>query len=164
MNKHGRTRWNSIRKLQKVHVGRRPSRSTAVLNENGELTKNSEEVRSRWYRHFSNILNIPIEIFETVVENLQPQSRTLMTHQRMRSLSLHLASSSIARQAARLEFHLRWLCTEKMTYGIGYWNYAEIAPIPKKGNLQSSLVPSPLRRERKGSGQTCIGLVLQRNV
>ena len=59
--KDGRTRWDSIRKLQTADEGRRPSRSTAVLKEDGELTKNPEEARSRWYRHFSNILNIPSE-------------------------------------------------------------------------------------------------------
>ena len=51
--KDGRTRWNSIRKLQMAHAGRRPSRSTAILKEDGELMKNPKEVRSRWYRHFS---------------------------------------------------------------------------------------------------------------
>ena len=35
--------------------------------------KNPEEIRSRWYRHFSNILNIPSEYCETAVENLPPQ-------------------------------------------------------------------------------------------
>ena len=54
--KDGRTRWNNIRKLQMTYAGQRPSRSTAVLKEDGELKKNPAEVRSRWYRHFSNVL------------------------------------------------------------------------------------------------------------
>ena len=73
VKKDGRTRWDSIRKLQMAHIGRRPSRSTAVLKENGELTKNPEEVISRWYRHFSNILNITSEYCEAVADNLPPQ-------------------------------------------------------------------------------------------
>ena len=56
-----------------TYAGRMPSRSTAVLKEDGEQTKNPAEVRSRWYRHFSNILNIPSEYCESVVDNLPPQ-------------------------------------------------------------------------------------------
>ena len=63
--KDGRTRWQSIRKLQMAHTGRRPSRTTAILKEDGELTKSPEEVRSRWKRHFSKILNIPSEFAST---------------------------------------------------------------------------------------------------
>ena len=70
-SKDGRTRWNSIRKLQMAHARRRPSRSTAILTEDGELSP--EEVRSRWHRHFSNILNIPSEYSEVVVDSLTPQ-------------------------------------------------------------------------------------------
>ena len=44
--KDGRTRWQSIRKLQMAHTGRRPSRTTAILKKDGELTKSPEEVRS----------------------------------------------------------------------------------------------------------------------
>ena len=44
--KDGRTRWQSIRKLQMAHTGRRPSRTTAILKEDGELTNSPEEVRS----------------------------------------------------------------------------------------------------------------------
>ena len=47
--KDGKTKWNRIRKRQMIHAGRRPSRSTAVLKEEGELTKNPKGVRSRWY-------------------------------------------------------------------------------------------------------------------
>ena len=68
--KDGKSNWKSIRKLQMAHAGRRSSRSTAVLKENGELTKSPEEVRSRWHRHFTKILNIPSEVCEHVVNNM----------------------------------------------------------------------------------------------
>ena len=40
------------------------------LKENGELTKSPEEIRSRWHRHFTKILNIPSEVCEHVVNNM----------------------------------------------------------------------------------------------
>ena len=33
--KDGRTRWDCIRKLQRVHCGRRPVRPTAILKNDG---------------------------------------------------------------------------------------------------------------------------------
>lgn len=64
--KDGRTRWKSIRKLQMAHAGRRPSRPTAVLKEDGELTKTPEQVRSCWHRH----LNVPSVFCEQVVDSM----------------------------------------------------------------------------------------------
>ena len=57
--KDGRARWDSIRKLQQAHSGRRPVKPSAVLKENGELTQGPEEVRMRWHQHFMKILNVP---------------------------------------------------------------------------------------------------------
>jgi len=42
--KDGRTTWDCMRKLQRVHGGRRPVRQTAVLKDDGQLTKGPEEV------------------------------------------------------------------------------------------------------------------------
>ena len=56
--KDGRTRWVSIRKLQQAHAGRRPTRPSAVVKENGDLTQGREEVTARWHQHFMKILNI----------------------------------------------------------------------------------------------------------
>ena len=75
--KDRQTRWKSIRKLQMAHAGRRPSRSTAVLKEDGKLTKSPEEVRSRWHRHFTKILNIPSEVCEQVVDGRTSQPTRL---------------------------------------------------------------------------------------
>ena len=44
--KDGRTRWNSIRKLQMTHAGHRPNKPSAVPKENGDLTNSPEEVKS----------------------------------------------------------------------------------------------------------------------
>ena len=56
--KDGRTRWDCIRKLQRVHGGRRPVRPTAVLKDDGQLTKGPEEVLDHWYQHFKKVLNV----------------------------------------------------------------------------------------------------------
>ena len=65
--KDGRTRWQSIRKLQTAHAGRRPVRPSAVIKEDGELTKGPDEVKLRWHGHFSKILNIPSEYHEEAI-------------------------------------------------------------------------------------------------
>ena len=50
--KDGKIRWDCIRKLQRVHGGRRPVRPSAVLNDNGQLTEGPEDTRD----HCTNIL------------------------------------------------------------------------------------------------------------
>ena len=42
--KDGCTRWKSIRRLQLAQAGRRPTRSTVVMKENGSLTQGPKEV------------------------------------------------------------------------------------------------------------------------
>ena len=42
--KDGRARWDSIRRLQRVHTGCRPIRPNAVRKEDGELTQGPEGV------------------------------------------------------------------------------------------------------------------------
>ena len=154
--KDGRTRWESIRKLQTAHAGRRSSRSTAILKEDGELTKNPEEVRSRWYRHFSNILNIPSEYCEAVVDNLPPQPiRSDLdddppTDEELESALNKLKLGKAGGKtgiAPELVVHggadlwdrmlelMREIWKEKRV--VEDWKDAEIVPIPKKGNLQS---------------------------
>ena len=54
----GQVRWDSICRLQRVHSGRRPLKTAAVLKTDGELTKGPEEVVDRWYEHIKNLLNI----------------------------------------------------------------------------------------------------------
>ena len=50
-------RWDCICKLR-VHGGRRPIRLTAVLKDDGQLTKGPEEVLDHWYQHFKRVLNV----------------------------------------------------------------------------------------------------------
>ena len=68
--KDGCTRWKSIRKLQLAYAGRRPTRPTAVMKENGSLTQGPEEVRARWHQHFVKILNMPCAFNDEVIDTL----------------------------------------------------------------------------------------------
>ena len=68
--RNGCTKWKSIRKLQLALAGRRPTRPTAVMKENGSLTQGHEEVRARWHQHFVKILNIPCAFNDEVIDTL----------------------------------------------------------------------------------------------
>ena len=72
-SKDGRTRWKCIRKLQLTHAGRRPAKPCAVLKEDGVLTASPAEVRLRWHRHFSRLLNIPSVFQEEVITEMLSQ-------------------------------------------------------------------------------------------
>ena len=52
------------------HAGRRPTRPTAVMKENGRLAQCPEEVRARWHQHFVKILNIPCAFNDEVIDTL----------------------------------------------------------------------------------------------
>ena len=45
--KDERARWDSMMRLQQAHAGRRPTRPTAVVKEDGALTQREKEVTTR---------------------------------------------------------------------------------------------------------------------
>ena len=51
-----------------AHAGRRPARPTALLKENGEMTKSPDEAVLRWHEYFNKILNIPSQYCQDVVD------------------------------------------------------------------------------------------------
>ena len=65
--KDGRVRWNSIRKLQVIHAKIRPTRPSIVLKEDRVPTASMDEVKSRWHRHFTRLLNIPSSFQEEAI-------------------------------------------------------------------------------------------------
>ena len=65
--KDGKTRWDCIRKLQRVYAGRRPVRPTVILKSDGQLTKGPGEVLERWYQHFRKVLNVQSVYDEEVI-------------------------------------------------------------------------------------------------
>ena len=68
--KDGRARWNSIRRLQQAHAGRRPTRPTAVVKEDGALTQGEKEVTTRWCHHFMKVLNMLSEYRDEVISDM----------------------------------------------------------------------------------------------
>ena len=68
--KDGRARWDSVRRLQQAHAGRRPTRPMAVMKEDGALTQGEEEVTTRWYQHFVKDLNTLIEYRDEVISDM----------------------------------------------------------------------------------------------
>ena len=53
-----------------THVGRRPTRPTAMWKENGEVTRSPEEVKQRWHDHFSDVLNVPSQYRQGTIDEL----------------------------------------------------------------------------------------------
>ena len=68
--KDGKTRWDCIRKFQRVHGRRRSVRSSAVLKDDGQLIEGPEEVHDRWYQRFKKVLNVQSIYDETVVADM----------------------------------------------------------------------------------------------
>ena len=67
---NGKQRWTSIRKLQMAHVGRRPTQSAKLYKRDGGVTSGPEEVKATWHQHFTNVLNIPSEYCQEVLDNM----------------------------------------------------------------------------------------------
>ena len=68
--KDGRARWDSMRRLQQTHAGRRPTKPSAVFKEDGDLAQGPSEVATRWYQHFLKVVNIPSEYRDDVIDNM----------------------------------------------------------------------------------------------
>ena len=153
-SKDGRTRWKSIRKLQMAHSGRRPTRQTALLKENGELTASPEEVTARWHGHFKRILNIPTEYKEEVIAEIQQLPIQSHLDEPPSEEEIETALSKLKNGKAGGK---TGILPEMIKYGgaelwdrvldlvkvvweeeavVRDWKDATIIPIPKKGNLQ----------------------------
>ena len=68
--KDGRTRWRCINMLQGVHVGRKSTATSSVLDENGNATPDIESTQARFGRHFERVLNVPLEFNADVVNSM----------------------------------------------------------------------------------------------
>ena len=68
--KDRRARWDSIRRLQQAHAGRRPTRPTAVVKEDGALTQGEKEVTTTWCQHFMKVLNMLSEYRDEVISDM----------------------------------------------------------------------------------------------
>lgn len=68
--KDGKTRWESIRKLQRAFAGRRSVRPNAVKKLDGELAEGEAEVLQRWQQHFSSLLNTQSTVDDQVLNDM----------------------------------------------------------------------------------------------
>jgi hypothetical protein len=153
-NRDGKTRWKCIRKLQTLHRGRRPARTTSVLKENGELANDPDEISSRWHRHLTTILNVASQFSEETIASLEPRP-TLWdldeppTEEEFQTAMDRLKTGKAAGMTGILpemivcgghELWDRLLDLMKRVWEEGRvvedWKNAEIVPIPKKGNMK----------------------------
>ena len=150
----GKTRWSCIKKLQMLHKGRRPRRPTSVLKENGEMTKDPEEIKNRWHRHFTSILNASSHFAEETI-SMMPQRTTLWeldavpTEEELQTAMSKLKTEKAAGLTGILpemilfggmELKKRLLDLMQTIWEEGTvveeWRNAQIIPIPKKGDLK----------------------------
>ena len=68
--KDGCVKWERVRSLQQVHMGRKTIRPRSVWKEDGTLTQGSEDLAKRWSQHFQRVLNIPSEYREQVIDDI----------------------------------------------------------------------------------------------
>ena len=153
--KDGRTRWDCIHKLQRVHCGRRPVRPTAILKNDGQLTKGPEEVLERWYQHFRKVLNLQSIYDDEVIATMPTLEPILHLDDPPSMEELEAALSRLKpRKAGGLSGILpelilcggpvlrdKLLTLMRAVWREGEvfqdWRDAVIVPVPKKGNLQS---------------------------
>ena len=148
------TRWKSIRKLQLAHAGRRPTRPTAVMKENGRLTQGPEEVRARWHQHFVKILNIPYAFNDEVIDTLpvlpphldldmpptEEKSMRALTKLKMRKAGRKSGVLPELIFHGGVDLWDRMLEVMQKVWEEGKvvrdWQDAVVVPIPKKGDLK----------------------------
>ena len=152
--KDGHQRWACVRKLQMTHRGRRPQRPSVLLKESGETTANTDEIRKQWQQHFNEILNIPSEYDQEVIDRLPQHTPHLELDEPPTLDELLEALSKLKRGKAcgktgippellvygSAEVHVRLLQIMKDVWRAGTvvsdWKDAIIVPIPKKGDLR----------------------------
>ena len=152
--KDGKTRWESVRKLQQVHAGCRPTRPSAVRKEDGELTQGPTEVLQRWHQHFRKLLNQQSEFDESVIQQMPLMTPYMDLDEPPTEEELEAALAKMKRRKAGGK---TGILPELVLFGgailwdrllelmqvmwrkeevVADWRNAVVVPIPKKGDLQ----------------------------
>ena len=152
--KDGRARWDSIRRLQQTHAGRRPTKPSAVFKEDGDLAQGPSEVATRWYQHFLKVLNIPSEYRDDVIDNMPLLAPILELDTPPSEEELLQALSKLKKRkaggksgilpelilcgGAELWSRILKLIQQVWEEGrvVGEWQDAVVVPVPKKGDLR----------------------------
>ena len=151
----GCERWKCINQLRSIHHGRRSATTSAVFDEEGNLTTSPEAVRVRWHQHFQRVLNIQSEFDLNIIEEVprhavRPElddvpDLTEVTRA-VRSLRLGTAGGIsgivpdlVVNGGLCLHQRLQGLIADVWRSGRvpADWRDAEIVPIPKTGDLWS---------------------------
>eukprot|EP00117_Sycon_ciliatum_P023228 scpid30807/ scgid4805/ Transposon TX1 uncharacterized 149 kDa protein; ORF 2 len=151
---HSRMRWECVRQLQEVNVGRKPARPLSVLDENGNLTTDPAATCDRWQRHFDGVLNITSQFSDSSLESLErrPTRHELdnpPTHQEisraLKKLSLGKAGGEsgilpdmLVHAGADFLAAFHQLLGDIWAKGsvVDDWRNAVVVPVPKKGDLR----------------------------
>ena len=152
-SKNEKRQWESIRKLQLAHAGRRPARPTKLCKMDGSLTSGPEEVKLAWHEHFSRVLNITSQYQQAVLDQIPSRPSALeLDH----SPTFDELLEALRRLKRRKAGGRTGILPELLLYGgtelhdrltvlmeniwkggtvVKDWKDAEIAPIPKKEDL-----------------------------
>ena len=137
--------------LQRISVGHRPVRPTAVLKKDGELTQGPTEVIEHWHQHFKKLLNVK-SVFNVEVINAMavlPLRLDLDYPPTMEEFNVALSklkkkkvggvSEILPNSGLALWDRLLSLLQDilRSDYVVDDWRNALIVTVPKKGNLQS---------------------------
>ena len=137
-----------------AYPGRRPRRPTALLKDDGELTTTPEEVKHRWFQHFSKILNVPSEFCQDAIDTIpsHPPYLELDGPPTLEELWSALSKLKNGKASGKtgifpelvkcgcVELHERLLMVMQEVWEQGAvvedWKHAVIVPISKKGDLK----------------------------
>jgi len=70
----GEVYWESMKKLQAVYHGCKPVWVSTAVDENSCMLTNHSDVCARWQHHFLNVLNVPSNFQEDVVNSMMQLS------------------------------------------------------------------------------------------
>ena len=150
----GKQRWKSVRQLQMAFAGRRPTRPSAVLKVDGEVTKTPEETKQRWYEHFNSILNIHSHFHQEVIDDIPSyptmhdlddpptQGELVSALGKLKNGKVggetEIVAELILNGGQELRDRLKSLLQRVWREGtvVEDWKHAELVPIPKKGDLK----------------------------
>ena len=149
----GRGRWRCVKQLQMVSRGRQPTRTSAVLDEDGLLLSDPDAVTARWCRHFTKVLNV-VSVFSPVGIDRMP------TLEMRRDLNDPPTSEEFQRALSKLRLRKAGgdsgVLPEMLVFGgpvlhtvlldlfqrvwregqvFAAWRDALVVPVPKKGDL-----------------------------
>ena len=66
----GNVQWECMKRLQVAYHGHKPLQVNTIVDENGNILSNHSDVCARWQHHFLNVLNVPSNFQEDVMNSV----------------------------------------------------------------------------------------------